>query len=92
MIPRVADFNPGLPDIGMGLNSHYHTLKLSPELSKAVKPDGIFASIRSAKTLHDKLVHGRLPVEVKPDNEYESGGEVLKPVALGGATLVSPTN
>ena len=92
MIPRVADFNPGLPVIGKLLNFHYHTLKLSPELSKAVNPDGIFAFFRSAKTLHDKLVHGRLPVEVTPDNEYESGGEDLKPVALEGATPLSPTN
>ena len=81
VIPLVAEL---LPNIGMILNSHKHILKMDPELCKAVNPDGIFASFRGAKTLHDKLVHSRLPVEETPENESESEREVVEPVALGG--------
>ena len=59
-IPLVTDFNPGLPNIGRVLNLYKHILRLDPELCKAVNPDGIFASFRGAKTIHDKLVHSRL--------------------------------
>ena len=58
--PLVTDFNPGLPNIGRILNKHKHILKLDPVLMKAVQPDGIFASFRGAKTLHDILVHSKL--------------------------------
>ena len=60
VIPLVTDFNPGLPNIGRILNSHKHILKLDPDLCKAVNPDGIFASFRGSKTIHDKLIHSRL--------------------------------
>ena len=60
VIPLVTDFNPGLPNIGRVLNLYKHILRLDPELCKAVNPDGIFASFRGAKTIHDKLVHSRL--------------------------------
>ncbi len=36
-------------------------MKLDPELCKAINPDGIFASFRGARTLHDMLVHSKLP-------------------------------
>ena len=73
VIPLVADFNPGLPNIGRILNTHKHILKLDTELCKAINLDGIFASFRGANTIHDKLVHSRLPliVENQPSAEPE---------------------
>ena len=68
VIPLVADFNPGLPNIGRILNSHKHILRMDAELCKAINPDGIFASFRGAKTIHDMLVHSRL----KPTNGNHS--------------------
>ena len=79
-IPLVTDFNPGLPNIGRVLNLYKHILRLDPELCKAVNPDGIFASFRGAKTIHDKLVHSRLTTledstdEKKPEDEVHPIG------------------
>ena len=71
VIPLVTDFNPGLPNIGKILNSNKHLLRLDPELCKVVKPEGIFASFRGTKTLHDKLVHSKLPPKVTVDDDQE---------------------
>ena len=36
-------------------------MKLDPELVNAINPDSIFTSFRGSKTLHDLVVHSRLP-------------------------------
>ena len=77
--PLVTDFNPGLPNIGRILNRHKHILKLDPVLCKVVAPDGIFASFRGAKTIHDKLVYSKLPVLESSTEEIESI-EQVKPI------------
>ena len=80
VIPLVTDFNPRLSNIGRVLNLYKHILRLDPELCKAVNPDGIFASFRGAKTIHDKLVHSRLTTledstdEKKPEDEVHPIG------------------
>ena len=78
--PLVTDFNPGLPNIGRILNRHKHILKLNPVLCKVVDPNGIFASFRGAKTIHDKLVHSKLPVLESSTEEIESN-EQVEPIA-----------
>ena len=53
---------------------------MDPELCKPVNPDGIFASFKGAKTIHDKLVHSRLTTlddstdEKKPEDEVHPIG------------------
>ena len=76
VIPLVTDFNPELPNIGRVLNLHKHILRLDPDLCKAIDPDGIFASFRGNKTIHDKLVHSRLPSLEDSSYEKEPGDEV----------------
>ena len=44
---------------------------MDPQLVKAINPDGIFASFRGAKTLHDMLVHSKLPMS--KEVTYPSG-------------------
>ena len=60
--PLVTEFNPALPNIGHVLNKHKHVLELDSELCSVIRPESIFTSFRSAKTLHDLLVHSRLPM------------------------------
>ena len=62
VFPLVTDFNPGLPNIGRILNSHKHILELDPELCTVIDPGGIFTSFRGTKTIHNKLIHSRLPL------------------------------
>ena len=57
----MADFNPGLPNIGGILNQHRHILFLDKELCKVINPSKIFGSYRGAKTLKDSLIHSKLP-------------------------------
>jgi len=66
LIPLVTDFNPGLPNIGRILNSHKHILRLDLELCKVIDPDGIFTSFRGTKTLHEILIHSKLPPVEEP--------------------------
>ena len=50
---------------------------MDTELCKAINPDGIFASFRGAKTIHDKLVHSRLPLAIEnniPAEPKDLGG------------------
>ena len=61
VFPLVADFNPGLPNIGGILNEHRHILFLDKELCKVINPSKNFASYRGAKTLEDSLIHSKLP-------------------------------
>ena len=75
VIPLVTDFNPGLANIGV-LNLHKHILRLDPNLCKAIDLDGIFASFRGTKTIHDKLVHSRFPSLEDSTDEKEPGDEV----------------
>ena len=49
---------------------------MDPDLCKAIDPDGIFASFRGTKTIHDKLVHSRLPSLENSTDEKEPGDEV----------------
>ena len=80
--PLVTEFNPGLPNIGKILNMHKHIIKLDPNLCKAINPEGIFASFRGASTIHDMLVHSRLPVTTECPSSEEP--ENLDSETLGG--------
>ena len=86
-IPLVTDFNPALPNIGKILNQHKHILRMDPNLLKAVNPDGIFSSFRGAKTLHDMLVHSKLPgIEKIVCQSGETHNEIEGGRPAGGCT------
>ena len=61
VFPLVADFNPGLTNIGGILNEHRHILFLDKELCKVINFSKNLASYRRAKTLKDSLIHSKLP-------------------------------
>ena len=52
----MADFNPGLPNIGGILNEHRHILFLDKELYKVIN-----LNKNVAKKLKDNLIHSKLP-------------------------------
>ena len=72
VFPLVADFKPGLPNIGGILNKHRHILFLDKELCKVINPSKMFASYRRAKTLKDSLIHSKLPSLIDNFNKNQS--------------------
>ena len=51
VFPLVADFNPGLPNIGGILNEHRHILFLDKEVCKVINPSKILLRIEELNTL-----------------------------------------
>ena len=68
----MADFNPGLPNIGGILDEHRHILFLDKELCKDINPSNIFALYRGAKILKDSLIHSKLPSLNDNLNKHQS--------------------
>ena len=58
--PLVIDNNPALPPMNKIINKHKYILKLNKELNKTIKPENIFVSYRSNKTIKDMLIHNKL--------------------------------